>query len=775
MRVSTEHARVVAEPGTAAEILVQVVNTDQIIDGLTARLIGLDESAVRVEPALLPLFPDATGHLTVSVDVPATLVAGRHPLTVEVRSHSTGAVAHLDVDLEVEPRPAVSVRPRPRMVRSKGAGRFVLEVTNGGNVPLEATMVVPPTERGVRTTVNPTVLAVAPGQVAHVLASVRGPRMITGSEVERVVQVELVGRRGGTGTDEDDIESGLDLSGTATLQLRQRPLIARGVLTACVLASILALWAGVFALGLFQVFGTDDVPKTAPASFFVDDAGAADPPGGGDVRPVAAADNPLLLSKTGLVSVDVGGEIGGVVRARSNGQPVGRVTVEAFRKRPSGEMGTEPVSTGATLDDGSFTLVGLFPGDYYVKLSGEGLEPIWFPNAQYPGRAQPITVQSQGSNENNQMVVRGIPGSITGSVDTGDTPEPVTATVTARLLDNEGAVPVPPVSTTTTGSAYRFDNLRAPGTYELTIEADGYQVSKVVQTLGPGEDRQQPSVLLSAGGGRISGLVTLDGKPAGGVTVTTTVNGEPVTVITPTTGAVGRYDIADLPTPGTYLLTFAAPEAATRTAVVRLAAGQSRDDVGAALDAGTGVIRGTVTGPDGEPLGGVQVTVGGVVSPDGTTPGTTTITSGAEVGTFAINDLPVPGTYTLTLSAEGFSPQTVPVTLTEERVARERTFVLSQRLGSIVGVVRTAEGPLIGATVTATDGSFVATTTSGSGSGGLSGDRALEPGGYLLPGLPPGTYSVTITFPERRQVTAIVDVEASEEPSRIRDIWLGRD
>lgn len=787
MRVSTQERRFAVEPGATVEIGVDVVNTGSIIDGLTARLIGIDGATVLTEPALLPLFPDAEGHISVRLDVPHAYQAGAHPLTVEVLSHSTKTVAHADVVLDVAPRPAVVLQAAPRLVRARRSGRFVLDVANEGNVPLDVTLASPPGDRGVSTRITPDTLRVEPGTTAHAIAVIRGPRMITGGEVDRGVQVTLAGRRAGTAVPDvpdvldvldplDEVETAQDLTAAVPLQLRQRPLVSRGLITAGILVMIIALWAGVFLFGLQNVFANDPLPKTAPASYFIDEPVATS----GSLEQVANQVSDGLLPKTGLVSADVGGQVGGYVTAASDGNPVGRVLVEAFRQKADGSITREPVSTAATLDDGSYTLDGLFPTGYLLRFSGDNFQTRWFggdadldaggvSGVMKPSLAVPIETGAGASSENNNIALRGDVGSIQGVVDPGDVVDPVTTTVTARMLDGVGTV-APPVSLSTRDGAYRFDGLRAPGTYELTFAAPGYQISKVVTELHAGDQREQPSVLLSAGGGEISGKVTIDGKVAGGVTVTTTVAGTPVSVVTPTTGSVGVYQFTGLPTPGSYLLTFSAPDVATRTAVVDLGAGGSATDVNRQLDAGAGSIDGFVTDGSGVRLGGVEVTVGGATTVDGSVPSTTTLTDEGAKGTFLINDLASPGTYTLTFSIEGYGSETYPVELTEAKPSGHLEIKMTKRLGAIRGVVVTSgDVALPGARITATNGSLVITATATSSSAGL------PDGGFLMPGLPEGYYSVTATNDGTRQMTMLVRVTAGRTIELPTDFFLARD
>ena len=76
-----------------------------MIDGVTARVVGLAERHVTTRPPVLPLFPDSAGQLTVTLGLPSSFPAGRHPMTVEVQSRqpNTGP-AYVDLDLVVPHR-----------------------------------------------------------------------------------------------------------------------------------------------------------------------------------------------------------------------------------------------------------------------------------------------------------------------------------------------------------------------------------------------------------------------------------------------------------------------------------------------------------------------------------------------------------------------------------------------------------------------------------------------------------------------------------------------
>lgn len=761
MRVATEHRLVQADPGQTVEIRVDVVNTGELIEGVTAHLIGLPDGQIAVEPQLLPLFPDAQGQITITIGVPTHQPAGLHPLTIAVVSHGAGSpTQHVDVDLSVSARPDVRLTADPETMRSKRSGRFVLTVHNTGNVALDATLAARQEDKRTRARFSAEQVHVPPGTAVPVMLNVKGARLITGSEVDRTVNVGLLARRAHTIPAMDETETGPELERQIIVRLRQKPLLSRGLLTSLILISIVLVWAAIFLLGLTRVLAGDPTTKTAPASFFPasvttdGDSGAdAVEEGGGASGGGAAAAPAGAMPKTGLLPAGVGGTISGVVTAKANLAPAGRITVQAYRR---GREGLVQVSSAATQADGTYSLAGVFPTSYLLKFSADGYTPVWYPDAPSKGGAEEVSVASQGKTEGIDVVIEGEPATITGTIDPGASLDPVSTTVVARLSGGAGdAEPV--ARTTVTGTTYVLQDLPAPATYELSFTTEGYQTTKVLTTVGGGQRREQPTVVLDAGAGQVSGTVT-DGKnPLGNVTISTVVGGQEVTVITPTTGQVGAYSLESLPTPGTYTLTFTSPDHGSRALVVDLDAGQSRTGVDVKLVAGTGSVVGTVRDAEGNPLGGVSVVVGGALQVGGsadvsTLPSTTTLTTGA-VGSFSISGLAAPGDYTLTFVLEGYAPETVPVSLGSSGTPPSVKATLGTQLGGVSGTVTGPGGaPYVGATVTATNGlkSFVTTSTSAGG--------ALAGGGYQFSGLQPGTYSVTVTASGMQQQTGLVTV-----------------
>jgi uncharacterized membrane protein len=769
VRVATEHRLVTANPGETVEVRVDVVNTGELIEGVTAHLIGLPDGQISVEPQLLPLFPDSQGQITLSVGVPTHQPAGMHPLTVAVVSHGSGSpTQHVDIDLSVSARPGIKMSPDPQAIRSKRTGRFVLNIENSGNVALDATLSSTQEDKRTKTRFTPEKIHVEPGASTPVILAVKGPRMFTGSETDRMVTVGLVAKRAHTIPAMDETETGPELERETQVRLRQKPMVSRGLLTALILLAIVALWASIFLLGLTQVLSGDPMTKTAPASFFPvsaetsggdrggDSAAGGD---GGSAEGAGAADAAAApagaMPKTGLLPAGVGGEISGVVTSASDQLPAGRITVQAYRQ---GRTKLLEVSSAATQTDGTYSLAGLFPTAYRLKFSADGYRPVWYPNAPSKAGAKKVTVAAQGKSEGINVVIQGKAASVTGDIDPGDSLAPVTTKVVARMASATGdAAPV--AKTVTTGANYKLKDLPAPGTYELSFTAPGYQATKVITTVAGGEARIQPTVVLSAGTGQITGTVTDGTNPIGNVTVTSTVAGQEVSVITPTTGQIGAYTLDHLQTPGTYMLTFTSEDHGSRAVIVDLEAGQSKSDVNVKLAAGIGSIIGIVKDIDGNGLGGVSVVAGGSIQSGGsvdtsTLPSTTTLTEGS-IGSFTIGGLTAPGDYTLTFIRDGYASETVPISLSANGSPPKVSVTLGTQLGGIRGkITGPGGGVYVGASVTATNGAKSWSTTSSAAGGTLAN------GGYLFSSLQPGTYSVTVTADGIRQQTGMVTVKS---------------
>lgn len=778
MRAELAPQRLAVEPGATADVVVDVVNTGDVIDGISAHVIGLADEFVRTSPELLPLFPTTAGQLTVSLAIPPAHPAGRHQLTVEVFSHGAHLPPqYLDVDIDVAPHPSLQLLAKPRLVQTRRNGRFVLEISNDGNVPLNVKLEAADTDRSMTARFTPATARVEPGAVLPVLLQVRGPRMITGAPTERPLKVVATAERADLTAEAEPGTAELGEPRTTTVRLKQRPLVSRGLMTALILLTIVGLWASVFLLGLTKVFSDDPMTKAAPASFFTSVKSGAQRAAGGQVAAPAGA-----LPKSGQVQPGIGGEISGTVTAASDRSTVGRVLVQAYRR---GRNGLTAVSSAATQTDGTYTLAGLFPTDYLLKFSGTNapgtkFRTLWWPAAPSPHQAKTVPVSAEGSTTGINVTMKGAPATITGTVDPGNAITPVKTVVKVYSLSSTGTTSqLAKAVTSGSKNSYTLKGLPAPNQYELTFTTKGYQSSSIVDTVQAGDQRIEPAVDLDAATGTITGVVKAGATPVGGATVTTTVNGQTVSAITPTTGSVGQFRLTNLPTPATYVLTITDPTHGSTTDIINLSAGQISRTVTEDLSGGGGGITGKVygVGPDKNGLGGATVTVGGALAgtpgSSGTTgaggatgtdpgePSTTTITAKGAEGDFAINDLP-DGQYTLTVSADGYQSTSVLVKVSANALPKPYPIHLVKVDGVITGIVTRVDaaghslGAAIGATVTATNGQQTYSALS------TSGATAANDGEYRIAGLPPGTYTVTATLSDYLQQTRLVVVQANQ-------------
>ncbi|WP_346266082.1 MSCRAMM family protein, partial [Glycomyces rutgersensis] len=235
-----------------------------------------------------------------------------------------------------------------------------------------------------------------------------------------------------------------------------------------------------------------------------------------------------------------------------------------------------------------------------------------------------------------------VPTSVGGTVSTTDGEDLGGISVTLRLENGDTVTTV-----TDSNGDYLFDDVPA-GAHVIVIERPaGYDYEGVEErpvTVAPaqttpitGQDfllTQRPDV---------AGTATACGEPVGGVTVTLTGPGGS-TESTVTDGS-GAHRFAGL-TEGDYSVEADVPVGHTAvgstTRDVTIAADVDVEDVDFVFSRPTAVV-GTVTGPGGDPLGGVRLTV----TPEGDSPRQAAT---AEDGTYSVGDLP-PGTHTVAIAA----------------------------------------------------------------------------------------------------------------------------
>ncbi len=166
------------------------------------------------------------------------------------------------------------------------------------------------------------------------------------------------------------------------------------------------------------------------------------------------------------------------------------------------------------------------------------------------------------------------------------------------------------------------------------------------------------------------------------------------------TDDAGDYRLENLPTPATYQIVFAKDGFGTQSRVIDMELGQHLTAIDVELVDGDGHMSGLVTDGKG-PLGGVEVTATG----DGRTVHAVTSSTG-PAGTYTLERLPTPATYTIEFGKRDYTSQTRFI---EVAPAGRRTgldVVLTKGRGSISGTAVDQDGmPVSDLTVTVMTGS----------------------------------------------------------------------
>ncbi len=409
----------------------------------------------------------------------------------------------------------------------------------------------------------------------------------------------------------------------------------------------------------------------------------------------SAADRDLALqvASAGASAGSAGTSgITGAVTQLTSGAGIGGVTVVVF---DTANTATPLVST-ATGPDGGYQFAGLKAGNYDLAYRAAGFSELWYANSLSPTGATTIVLTPGKTQTGVNVRLGGVPASISGQV--------VGAPAGATIL-----LEVPPAGGTASA-------VQASGT----------------------------------------------GSPSSDV---------PVLVTQQTLDASGNFTLGQVPSPSTYLLVVKKEGYATQVETINLGGGEQRTGVIIALRQGDGSISGLVSSATG-PLPGA--TISATASVTSTPPGSTapagqaaaavvpgagasatsvSLTQG-NIGSFTLNNLPTPGTFTVTVSAPGFATQTLTLSLAAGQHLTGVAVTMATGVGSISGTVTTPAGtPPGGVAVSVTNGVLTLQTMT----------LSVSPvGTYTLAGLPvPSTYTITYSRPDLAPQTKAVNLGGS--------------
>ncbi|BFU44288.1 hypothetical protein [Krasilnikovia sp. MM14-A1004] len=207
LRVTVAPERADASPGDALTFDVTVRNASDIVEHYALELLGLPDGAtVRTEPEVAKLRPSETGTLTVRVTLPVQppAPAGTYVLGALVKSRYRDDVSRcVEVPLQLAAVEEITVRATPEVVTGGRAGRYTLEIANGGNAPVRLYLAATDPERRVRAEFQPAWVDLPPATSAQALLSVQAP-LPWNKEKQRQLTItatpDLPGAAAGTGT-----------------------------------------------------------------------------------------------------------------------------------------------------------------------------------------------------------------------------------------------------------------------------------------------------------------------------------------------------------------------------------------------------------------------------------------------------------------------------------------------------------------------------------------------------------------------------------------------
>jgi hypothetical protein len=290
-------------------------------------------------------------------------------------------------------------------------------------------------------------------------------------------------------------------------------------------------------------------------------------------------------------------------------------------------------------------------------------------------------------------------------------------------------------TTSANDGSFAFAGIKAPGYYLVQLDKHGYQSAKFIINAQIGQKLPTLTVPLVAGKGSLSGTVRdTHGHLLGGAHVVLTNGAVTLATNTPGTGDVGHWSIGGLSTPGTYLITASRDGYDVESAIVTLAAkGSAVQPI--TLKPGLESVVGTIADGNGNGVAGATITATkGTLSRSVTSVSGTT-GSGSPVGSYVLPALPI-GDYNVTVSAPGFAPQTLQVSLNGKASSVRGDAQLTSATAIFAGAIDDSSllpvGPLNGSAglvLQGDNGTYKTMSVSSTGKFTFTG---VAPGDYVL-------------------------------------------
>ena len=617
-------AHVAVRPGQRVVVELSLGNTSDLIDGFSVTVFGLDDGWRTVQPEQLSLFPGDTGIVAIEIHLPDGFPSGMRQLAVHVQSENDPTTFELvPVTLDVGAHPLLSLAVDPSQVTGGSTAQFGLVVTNHGNSIVDVIPDALDPEDLAEFEFAPVSAHLLPGEQAVFRAEVSARRPWVGQPAVRSLTFAACAP--------DKVES------IATFV--QRPRISRWLLSLLGLITAAAVFGAVLS---HTLSGVVDEAKVSDA--LVNEALASGDSGGAQVSTSPATVNGTVVS--------------------ASDAPIAGVQALLFES----DNAEVPVASAATGADGKYAFTRLSGSTYRVKFTGAGFADQWYVDGRTFAEAKDVEVPAGGTAPLDPVTISGQPGGVSGRLIATDvTGATVRIVVPSQALDGRTRRRSP---TSTSPPTVRSTCPTSRHRRRTRSSSNGRATRPQTRTviLAPGEVIDDLEIRLVEGNGVINGRVSAGGQPLGGVAISATDGTTTVETVSITTqGDVGAFVIRGLAVPGRYTVTFTREGYSTESRSVAL---ESPDpfplDVN--LSSSVGSISGAVNAATGGPLGGVAVTVTGGDAPVVTS----TISQGSAAGSWSVDGLAAPGSYTVTFSRMGYVSQTAPGHAVRRRCSHHR-------------------------------------------------------------------------------------------------------
>jgi len=197
--------------GERASIEVEVFNGSPIVDEFRVDLIGPFVDPIRPEwvttqPRTLALFPNTSGVVVLTLDIPAAsqLLAGRHVAGIRIRSTTEAAHAFVaELPITVSSQPAIALHMDPQSVVGGGEAEASVVARNLGNVPVNLWFSATDPSNAITFSMEDTEVLLPPDQEVRVPVGLKARRPLLGTGVVRPYSItaELEDRAGDVGAE----------------------------------------------------------------------------------------------------------------------------------------------------------------------------------------------------------------------------------------------------------------------------------------------------------------------------------------------------------------------------------------------------------------------------------------------------------------------------------------------------------------------------------------------------------------------------------------------